>query len=74
MVEETHEQFLARHKATYPKNFYDITKHQLAEICFNLAMQIEEDNQERAVARINREIPYVKGKTKKQLSFWINWR
>lgn len=53
--------------------FYEVTKHQLAEVCFNLAMQICEDNERNAISRIEQEFTILKNPTKKHLYFWRNW-
>lgn len=61
-------------KYTLKSGFDKTTKQQIAEIMFNFAMRLCEDNQEEAIKLIESERSLVVGKTKRELSFWYNWR
>lgn len=55
------------------KGFNETTKHQIAEIMFNLAMQISQDNIKKAVERINTERALIGKKPARNLEFWKYW-
>lgn len=54
--------------------FDKTTKHQVAQIMFNFAMRLCEDNKEEAEKLINSERELVKGATKHNLQFWTMWK